>query len=260
MRFIAKTFPELIPYAQKELKSLGCRVKKIKDTLEIETDDFFKIVQNSHFIEILEHNGEDAVGFSLFSRQFLHTNREIPSYVVDILVNDMKITKEDSIIDPCAGFGEVILETGVFIYGIPLHMRKNFFYAQKEDLKSPMPKLTPTKHKLTAVVQDNMEFKKIQENAKFFRLKPKCSKFEFDWLDVKYHEGDFDYVITAFPEFEVKEEKEDFEKEFFYQAEFISKKKIGVITTQKISKTSYGEYVSLVSIKEISGFYCYIFK
>lgn len=265
MNILAKTSKELMYNAKKELKELGYKIKK-KDESSFEikdltSKDIFNIASFSHFIERLYLDEEDIVGFSLFSRDFLHKAEDyVPFYLVDKIVDDLKITRDEKIIDPLANVGEIILEVGTFLTKHPLHTKKKLLFEEKPGIKAPLNRVPQEKVSLVGVVQENIEFKRFEENARFLRLKPKCSKFDLDWLDVKYHNGDFDYVITKLPSFEFQEESDEFCKEFFYQAEFIAKKKVIVFTTQELSKSTYKEYLKLVEKNYAFGYYYYIFK
>lgn len=265
MNLLLSTQKELFSNAKKELKELGISFKK-KDltTLiakDLSADEIFTVIHFSHFIERLYFDEEDIVGFSLFSRDFLHKQENhVPFYLIDKIIEDTGITLEDKIIDPLANYGEVILEIGTFLTKHPLHNKKKTLFEKKKGVKAPLNRVPQEKVSLVGVVQENIEFKRFEENARFLRLKPKCSKFDLDWLDVKYHNGDFDYVITKLPEFDIQEEQVEFLKHFFYQAEFIKKKKVIVFSTQEIPKSTYKEYLKLVEKNYAFGYYYYILK
>ena len=263
MKFIATPFEDFQEYALNELYELGFESRRISENeIEVECSEkeFFSLVYFTHFIDRIYYEGQDCVGFSLSSRQFLYSQNSIPPYLICRAIVESKISKEHKIIDPMAGFGEIILETGAYLYNVPLHQRKTTLFETQFTIKPPFIKPTPAKQQLRAVVQDNIEFKKIQENATFFRLKPKCSKFDLEWLDVKYHNNDFDYLITTIDNSLEKEEKKELEKLLFYQAEFITKEKIIVFSQNEIPKSSYQEYVELINEFSYKDWKCYIFE
>lgn len=265
MNVVVSTYKELLSNAKKELKELGISFKKKDSTTliakNLSTKEIFTIIHFSHFIERIYEENEDMIGFSLFSRDFLHKQENnVPFYLIDKLLDDIGITLEDKVIDPLAYYGEVILEVGTFLTKHPLHNKKKTIFEKKEAVKAPLNRVPQEKVSLVGVVQENVEFKRFEENARFLRLKPRCSKFDLDWLDVKYHNGDFDYVITKLPEFEFQEEQTEFLKHFFYQAEFIKKKRVIVFSTQEIPKSTYKEYLKLVDKEQMFGFTYYIFK
>lgn len=260
MKFQLTTLPEIYEYAENELRFFNIEYEKNQEYFEIENtpENFYTIINYSHFIETIYYNSQDIVEFSLFSKLFIYSSKQIPSYLVSMMIVDMDISKTNSIIDPCAGFGEVLIQAGEHIYMLLQHTRKKTQYAKQWKIKPPHYQTNSQKHNLKAIVGNNEEFKKLQENARFFRLKISTSKFDFQWFDVKYHKGDFDFAMTHFPEFSNQAEQKEFEKHFFYQMEFIVDKKIGVLSKSKIS--NYQKYLELERKKEISGWYYYIFK
>ena len=76
--------------------------------------------------------------------------------------------------------------------------------------------------------------KQLKENISYSSQKVKVSQFDFTWLDVKFQKDEFDFVVSAFPKFKSKEEKEEFCDKFFYQCEFIAKQGICVISYEKL--------------------------
>lgn len=181
----------------------------------------------------------DLLGFSLGSRKYkVNTNVHcLNALVVQKLIYSMKLPKleEISIIDPLANLGDCIVEAGLYCSDYALHTRKRFSIPLTLFSKQlPLPGRDEGIAKLQAVVQDNKVFKQFKENITQSGLKVKVSQYELDWLDVKFHEADFDYVITSIPFIQDENELEEIQNQLLYQSEFIVKNKIGIITRQPL--------------------------
>lgn len=199
-------------------------------------------------VDTLEISGEevdvfDLVGFDLDKKDYFVNEQgdDLNPIFVNYCFYLMGLDKEKgplSIVNYGAGFGDMIIEASLF------NPRKAIFVKKKNGLsmnsffkgmgKVPMPE--NDKNKYTAIVLDNLTFKKLKENITYSGQKIRISQFDLDWLDVKYHKSDFDYCLSFFPEFESSEEKGEFESQFFYQAEFITGKKILVVSYEPIGE------------------------
>lgn len=201
--------------------------------------------------------GLDLVGFKLSRRDYklninsTSINSLIPNYCMYLLGMDEE--ENLSVIDPVANLGEIINEVSLFNprKAMNLKLRHNFPICKIFGLNPQLPKNIDDKNKYVAVVQNNKIFKEIRENINFSGQKIKVSQYELDWLDVKFKKNDHDYVISQFPSFQDEEESKAFQKEFFYQAEFICKKKIGLISKKEINMLYLRKYRLRILRKEI---------
>jgi hypothetical protein len=175
-----------------------------------------------------------------------------------------------SVIDPMAELGDIIIETALFQPRKPLYVgEKNKLPIYKQFKLMPhMPRIVKDKNKYNALVMEDPQFKKLRENINEAGQKVKISKYEMEWLDVKFHKNDLDYCITFIPEFDEEEcpgEADEFLKEYLYQSEFIAKKKICLIASEEIPFTYVDKYElklldqSSITIDE-EEFFIYIFE
>ena len=214
----------------------------------------------------------DLVGFDLMKRDYMLNKSESSIDLRAIIFGlygleiDRK-KKSFSLIDPYANFGEVILESSNFNPRTPLNLRKRFDFNVCKIFK-----FTPSMPKeqigaisnYTAIVLDNVKFKQLKENIAFSSQKIKISQFDFTWLDVKFQKDEFDFVITSFPKFKDEKETKDFCDKFFYQAEFIAKQGICVISHEKIDLKYSRKYGIPLGFKkelkiENKSYFVYVF-
>lgn len=184
----------------------------------------------------------DLVGFKLTKRDYKLNNNTssinpiIPNYLFYILgLENQK--KEYTIIDSNSDLGDIIIEASLYHPRKALNVKNRYEIAVKNlfDFMPKMPKNIEDKNKYIAIVQNNKTFKHLKENINYSSQKIKISQFEQDWLDVKFHKGEVDFIVSNFSNYKDKEDFEHFQKEFFYQAEFICKKYIGIISKREIN-------------------------
>ncbi len=184
----------------------------------------------------------DLVGFDLMKRDYMLNKSDscvdLRAIIFGLYGLELDRKKKSiSIIDPYANLGEVILESSIFNPKLALNMKKRFDFnvCKIFNFTPSMPKEQKgAVSNFTAIVLDNIKFKQLKENIAFSSQKVKISQFDFTWLDVKFQKDEFDFVITSFPKFKDEKEAKDFCDKFFYQAEFIAKQGICVISFDKI--------------------------
>lgn len=190
----------------------------------------------------------DLIGFNLTNRDFrINTNIDsISSLIINCCFYMLGLEEEKtySVVDPFANLGEVILEASVFNPRKPLNLklRNELNISRAFKNRTQIPKPVIDKNKYVAIVQSDKEFSKLKENLNHSGQKIKISKFELDWLDVKFQEEQFDFVITSLPLFKDDTIKDEILDQFFYQAEFIAKNAICVISREKINKKYLKKY------------------
>ncbi len=182
----------------------------------------------------------DLFGFDLTKRSYKLREFEdslspiVSSYAMYLLGLDNE--EKLSILDPYAQLGDLSIESSLFQPRVPLFVKekRQTTLAKLFTLPLGVPKKISDSNKLMAVIEGDETFKFFKENLSYAGTKIKVSQFDFDWLDVKYHKGDFDYILTQFPYFDSLEEQREFEEPFFYQGEFVAKKAICVITESEV--------------------------
>lgn len=210
-------------------------------------------------------------GDSLTRRDYLVNAYEdsINSLFINYALYKLNINEEErfSLIDTNAQLGEVIIESSFFNKRKPLFIkdRRNLPISKLFKINLFFEDMPKDKNNLTAIVQDSSSFKYLKENISFSSQKIKISQFDLDWFDVKYHKGDFDYLLSVFLIFDSKEEQLEYEKQFFYQAEFIIKKKIGVFSQEKLFLNCLSEFNLKLESNELlkyedQEFYFYIIE
>lgn len=217
----------------------------------------------------------DLIGDILEQRNY--KINEDDNYLSHFLVNyccfKLELEKEQglfSVIDPMAELGDIIIETALFHPRKPLYVtEKNKLPIYKEFKIMPfMPKPVKDKNKYTALVMEDPQFKKLRENINEAGQKVKISKYEMEWLDVKFKKNDLDYSICFIPEFDEEEcpgEANEFLREYLYQTEFICKKKICLVSSEEIPFTYVDKYElklldkSAITVEE-EEFFIYIFE
>ncbi len=267
---IIETQPFIEKFTQKEIKQFT--KNKIKKTNPEEFEIKFKtneelsefltnILYYSRTIEniyLKQDNNKTLLFQTSLSQRDYKINQNpktdisplITNYLLLLLEID-KNKKPYSIINPLENLGETIIETAVFHPRQPLNIQKRLKqpYLKLLNTIPKIPKQEENKNKYIAIVQDNKTFKKLKENTNFHNLKIKMSQYEMDWLDVKYKKAEIDYAVTYIPETE-KEQFEEMQNQFFYQTEFICKKKIGLITKKPINKKFLKKYKLKITHEE----------
>lgn len=234
-------------FSRKNLKKisdliLNLNQKLVLDSLNPELEfEIFQVNKNFHLCLNL-------FGSSLSKREYQVNVYEdsINPLLINYLLFKLEIqkTKKFSLIDPLAELGEVVIETALFNPRKPLFVKEKRSLPISKVFKAPVGIIENPNdnNKIIAVVQDNNTFKYLKENISFSSQKIKVSQYDFDWLDVKFHNGDFDYLITVLPEFDEIEEQKEYEKELFYQAEFITKNQICVFSKKELLLESLKEF------------------
>ncbi len=241
---------------EKSQKKVGSLIKDACSYLDVDLKNFdldfrlFNIAKKCYL-------GMDLAGFELSKRDYkinvnsLTLNSLVYNYVFYLLGLD-KLEKY-SIIDPLANYGEITIEASYFNPRNALNLRKRYDLPVMKlfNLKFEMPKEIANKNKYIAVVNGNRAFKFIKENLNYTNQKIKVSDYELDWLDVKFKGEDLDYVITQLPTSNDNGEFDKIQKEFFYQAEFIAKKMICVISKKEIDKKYLKEFKLKLKMEKV---------
>lgn len=222
--------------------------KKILDVFSTKLQQEYGVDEGNIELEVFDEEEDgyiivlDLLGFDLTKRSYKLREFEdslsplVSSYAMYLL--DLDKEEKLSILDPYAQLGDLSIESSLFQPRLPLFVKekRQTTLAKLFTLPLGVPKKSIDSNKLMAVIEGDETFKYFKENLSYAGTKIKVSQFDFDWLDVKFHKGDFDYILTQFPYFESEEEKQEFEELFFYQAEFVAKKGICVITETEVDQ------------------------
>lgn len=237
-------------------KVIGEKILKSNKNLFVDLSNpniSFKIKKINKKIHILL----DLIGFNLGKRDYkinINSN-SCNSFVVNYLFFLLELEKEKNlfIIDPVASLGDILIEASFFNPIIPINIKKKneiSFSKIFSEIDFPKNNINGKKNKFIGIVQNNKIFKQIKENISYSSQKIKISQYELDFLDVKFKKGQIDYLVSNLPSFKIEKEFNEFLKEFFYQAEFIIKKKIGIISKKEISLKIIKKYKLLIKIEK----------
>lgn len=125
--------------------------------------------------------------------------------------------------------------------------------------KTLYPQINASMH---SIVQSQLQLKRLKEEGTKAGVKMRVSILDFDYLDVKFHKDDFDVVVSSFLKI-TKEEFDEIISQYLYQAEFISKYIIGILTIFPIEDSLLKKYnLKTKKYKEINHlnnlYYLYI--
>ena len=190
--------------------------------------------------------GIDFAGFELNKRAykiFLHPN-SLRGTIAYALVRESGFGKKETMLDPFSRDGVVAIETAFYATGFPLNYYKKEKFAflklglvDFEKLFANIDKKAIKKPKAGLHSFDHL-FKYVdysRKNAKIAGI-DKCinfSRVELEWLDIKFKKESVDTIITSLPSSK-NANLDKIYNEFFYQSEFILKKKGAIALITKI--------------------------
>lgn len=188
--------------------------------------------------------GVDFAGFELNKRPykiFLHPN-SLRGTIAYALIRESGFEKDEALLDPFSRDGVIIIEAALHASSFPLnYYKKEKFAFLKLNLVDPdklfggIDKKIIKKSKAKIYSFDYM-FKNVdssRKNAKIAGVDKQInfSRVELEWLDIKFKKETVDRIVTNLPSSK-NANLDKIYNEFFYQAEFILKKKgaISLIT------------------------------
>jgi len=192
--------------------------------------------------------GIDWAGIDLSKREYrIYTNPvSLKGNIAYALIRIADCSKNDLIIDPFCGSGEIPIETAMFLTDFPVNFyNKNKFAFTKfrifektdfdkffEKIDNKIKKIKPN---LYAYDAQQRNLKAAEKNAKIAGILKQISfsRTELEWLDVKFKKREINKIITRLPDIskQIKKDKvEKLYKELFYQADHVLHKK-GLIVT-----------------------------
>lgn len=122
--------------------------------------------------------------------------------------------------------------------------------------KLPLPKqktlYSNIKASMHSIVQSQLQLKRLKEESTKAGSKMRMSILNFNYLDVKFHKNDFDVCTSSFIKIVNQKDFDELFSQYLYQAEFITKHLIGILTVFPIKKTLLNKYrLKLRIYKEI---------
>ena len=211
----------------------------LKLKVDLENYDLFFIVFEKNLLLDLTNYDLSKKNYYINNIPNLSLNKILINYIFYLMEIDKE--KKFSFIDVDSHFGDFIIEVNnfnlreknIYIYNIP-------FIKIFDEIEFKIEKnKNKNKNKVVGIVDDNITYKKINENIKLSKQKIKISQFDFDFLDVKFVKNNFDYCITQLKKFKSKDLEKKYLDEFFHQIEFIIKKKFCLISRYKFSVEKY---------------------
>ncbi len=240
---------EIANMLNKEYKQIILTYFNSNNIKDISSKTEFQIDINENYsIKFLNHNNTLLLSlneYNLTKRDYMinKQDKELNSILINYLFYLMELDKNQeqkfSVIDPLCNTGKLIIECSFFNKDMAINVRNRLNFPVFKLFGHICENIVLKNHNnYTGIVNDNQDFKCFRENVNFTNQKIKISKYDLDWLDVKFKKGDLDYCISYL--------KSDLDKkkvkEFFYQAEFITKKTIGIISDFKIDEKILKKY------------------
>lgn len=133
--------------------------------------------------------------------------------------------KEEIFLDPFCKDGVIAIEAALYASNIP-----RGFFSNDGKIESIDKKISRDELKVFAYDALMPNVRSTEINAKLASVNKQItfSRTELDWLETKFKKDSVDKIVTAVPSVKDEKERGKTYKEFFYQAEYIMKKK-GII-------------------------------
>jgi 23S rRNA G2445 N2-methylase RlmL len=216
-------------------------IKKYKQKVDLDNPDItFLIFINGN----TAYFGVDFSGRDLHKREyklFAHPD-SLRSTIAYSLVRIAVLKKEEVLLDPFCHSGEIPIEAALFISNFPVNYYSKekfaflkFKFFKKKDFskffRAVDRKIVKMKKPLINCFDSKMmNLNAAKKNAKIAGINKSInfSRMDVEWLDTKLNKESVDKIVTHLPELTRNADIKDTEKrynEFFYQAEFILKKK-----------------------------------
>ena len=214
-------------------KKLGAK----QDFREFELVFFCYINSNKFYF------GIDFAGIELHKRQYkiYAQSSSLRCTIAYALARLSGFKKGESLLDPFAGDGIILIESALYSSGISpnFYNKDKFIFTRLKDFpksKKFLEKLDKNSHSKSRIIGFDSLFKHIdytRKNAKIAGVHDivELSRVEMEWLDVKFKGKSIDRIVTKLPS-GIRTANDKLLNEFFYQSEFILKDKgtIALIT------------------------------
>lgn len=237
-------------------KEVGKIINK-EDKLKVNLNDPTTII----LVDIIDNNcfvGIDYTGFKLSKRNYRVKllSRSLNSCLAYCMLRIANIKEKDIILDPFCKSGEILIESALFLNKIPNCQKilDKLAFTKLIDFK-PKNKVPTKKLNINAVddLQNNLRTTEINAKIAGINKSIKFSRQDIEWLDTKFKEKTIDKIITypLYPTKTLPKDKiEKIYKEFFYQAKYILKKSITILTPCPKLIEKYAKLNDFKKIKE----------
>jgi putative N6-adenine-specific DNA methylase len=210
--------------------------------------------------------GVDVSGFDLSKREYkvFISSTALKATVAFALLKIAEWSKDDVLLDPFCGSGEIMIEAALYKAGIsPHHFNKSKFLLARMlglDLEKYDVGHGDTKETIYALDKKFSSVSNAKKNAKIASVvkRIRFSRMDISWLDTKFDKKTVDFIITNPPrigKFSDQKGIKKVYKELFYQAEFVLREKgrMFIVTTNKDEFSEFAkEYkFKLVNSKKI---------
>ncbi len=194
--------------------------------------------------------GVDFSGMELAKRQYKIFNHpeSLKGVTGYVLAREAGISKEKVVLDPFMGSGVIVIEAGLYVAKYPVRFydkdkliftRYDFFKEHKETFFDEIDKEIKKEETKIYGYDSHLRFlKATQKNAKLAGINKllNLSKVDVEWLDTKFDKNIIDVIVSDPPRNSNRKDDKEMLKlytEFFYQAEFVIKKKGKVVLLTK---------------------------
>ena len=199
---------------------------------------FFCYILSSKF-----YFGIDFAGLELHKRQYkiYAQSSSLRCTIAYALARLSGFKKGESLLDPFAGDGIILIESALYSSGISpnFYSKDKFLFTRLKDFSKSKKFLEKIDKKPSAkfkIIGFDSAFNHIdytRKNAKIAGVHDvvELSRVEMEWLDVKFKGKSIDRIVTKLPS-GIKAANDKLLSEFFYQSEFVLKDKgtIALIT------------------------------
>lgn len=221
-----------------------CKIIEKKQGFDPKTDFVFPSLRL--FLYIFGEKGYfgiDFSGFELSKRQYKIFNHpeSLKGTTGYALVKLAGYDKKKVLLDPFMGSGVILIEAALYAAGFPVQYYNkdklaftsfDFFneFGKDKFFNSIDKKIKEKKTDIMGYDSQLRFLKASQKNAKLAGIEKNLhlSRSEIEWLDTKIDKGTVELIVTDPPRDSKNKEEKKIEKvynEFFYQADYILKKK-----------------------------------
>ena len=245
-------------FSSKDIEKVvgGAIYEKTKQKVNLENPDvtiFVYLYNDKAYI------GIDYAGIDLSKRDYkIFTGaKALKGTIAYSLVRLSGYKPNEVLLDPFSISGEVPIEAALFASKFPLNFFDKEKFTFKKFLKFNFEKedKNTKKSKLNILCYDSQlrNVKAAQKNAKIAGIDKQIrfGRADIEWLDTKFDKESIDKIVTRIPELARFQKEKDIEKlykEFFYQVEFILKKKGRIVVIAR-DLSLFKKYVEKFEVK-----------
>jgi len=232
MKYLKGTFAARIEGAEIDAEADLGQIVHDSFGLPVQLDNPDAIVFG-YFTDIKVYIGIDFSGKDLQKREYkIFPHKESLRASIAAALCCIGVQEGKLIVDPYCKSGDIIIEAALMLSGKSAHFynkdkftwkKLGIMYEAEDTAKKPKAELVGSDNTMNSVKasQKNAKIAGVDEYTHFTRI-------DIDWIDTKFKKNTIDTIITRMPEMskfkDPKEVRKQY-KEFFYQAEYVMKKK-----------------------------------